>query len=534
MKCRGFYSNIILMEANAGRMAELNGILKRFGVRREFPPEVSGEVEALVADPGITDSSLVDMTHLPFVTIDNDDSRDLDQAVQIEGDLKNFVVRYALADASFYVKPGSPLFKEAVKRGASYYLPHLCVPMLPPELSEGIVSLNPGVERRAMVFVMRLDADGEVVSTEIFRARIRSRAKLSYNGVQAFYDNPKESDLSGQEFTQTLELLERVGKLRIDAAIAKGVIQYNRVEEEIRLNPEGTGFVIQQEKRNNCSRYNEQISLLCNEEGAKFIAGKDPRIHPIFRIHEAPPPESFQKLEHMITQIVSEHQLDPEVWEWSPEAETLSDYLDRIFNIPHHQGVASAIERQILITNQRSMFADEQAGHYALGVDLYSRFSAPMREIVGIFTHKEAFEKLGQTPLLSPEDDEAYRKAIIKSGNRAREIQKNIEKAVNRLVVDQLFSSELKVPLDQRKIHSGTILGIKASRLYVRLDDIPLEIKVYTSGIEKQQGQKLNYQKDNVFINSPDNNIRFAIGSKIQLKTTDYLQHKHKWILLPV
>src|SRR5262249_37166053 len=118
------------------------------------PAQVEREVNGIVRDPGIGDASLVDLLHLPFVTIDNDDSRDLDQALAITKSSygRGYIVWYALADASFYVRPRTALFREALKRGASFYLPGLVIPMLPRRLSEGLISLNEGQPRRALVF----------------------------------------------------------------------------------------------------------------------------------------------------------------------------------------------------------------------------------------------------------------------------------------------------------------------------------------------------------------------------------------------
>src|SRR5690606_28681412 len=174
--------------------AELYGIFLRSGCSPVFPEQVRREVEAWQRSPGIDDPGLVDLTHLPFVTIDGATSLDLDQAAYVERDAQGYVVYYALADASYYVQPGTALWKEAMRRAASYYLPAVMVPMLPRQLSEGLVSLNSNVERRALVLRIRLHGDGSLRSTssatatDAFRARIRSRGKLSFGGVQAFYE----------------------------------------------------------------------------------------------------------------------------------------------------------------------------------------------------------------------------------------------------------------------------------------------------------------------------------------------------------
>src|SRR5215212_373325 len=116
-----------------------------------FPPEVEAEVDGFLAAPGLDDPALADRTALAFVTIDGPGTRDLDQAVHVEDTGAGFHLRYAIADASYYVRPGTALFEEALARGASFYLPGASVPMLPRALSEGLISLGPDVVRRALI-----------------------------------------------------------------------------------------------------------------------------------------------------------------------------------------------------------------------------------------------------------------------------------------------------------------------------------------------------------------------------------------------
>ncbi len=165
--------------------AQMYGIFARHQIDPTFPPDVMDEVAALQKNDGIQSGldsgELKDFRDKAFVTIDNADSRDLDQAMYIEKHKDgSFDVYYALADASHYVKPGTALFRESMKRAASYYLPGLAVPMLPAELSEDLVSLNAGKDRRAMVMKLTVDKEGKSAGTSIERGVINSRAKLAY------------------------------------------------------------------------------------------------------------------------------------------------------------------------------------------------------------------------------------------------------------------------------------------------------------------------------------------------------------------
>ena len=273
---------------------EIMELARSFSLTTEFSDAVMVEVQRCLAEPGLDDPALVDATERPFVTIDNEDSRDLDQALFIEARGEGHVVHYALADASYYVRPGSRLYAEALVRGASFYLPGFVAPMLPVELSEGLVSLNPEVERRAVVFLVELDGRGEVVSIRIERQRIRSRAKLSYVGVQRFWDSPTSNHLENRDFTSSLWALRDVGRRRVALAEAGGVVHYPRIEVDIGFtDSEGRRFHVFESHRTECDRANEQLSLLVNVEGARLLERHvrdtgDPNIAAVYRVHPAP------------------------------------------------------------------------------------------------------------------------------------------------------------------------------------------------------------------------------------------------------
>lgn len=441
-----------------------------------------------------------------------------------------FRVHYALADASHYVQPGSALFEEALARGVSYYVPGLCLPMLPRALSEGIVSLNPEVDRRALIFTITLDAAAQVVGTELARGRIRSRAKLTYDGVQALYDDASRSPLRDQPYTASLELLAEVGRLRIAEARERDVVQFNRTNLEVAITADGRQLTLEREGRNDASRYNEQISLLCNIEGARFLVeGGNPDAQPVYRVHAAPDPRSLEHLERVIRSMVDLHHLDPKLWSWrlakgagehDGHSLGLAAYLDRLASTAVEQaGVRAAIERQVLIANRRSEFTAEPGRHFALGVNPYSRFSSPMREVVGVFTHKEALEKLGLVdPGASPRADEALRARVIRAANRAKERQGRLTKEVNTLALDQLFGEQLAQTTQQRPIYRGTIVGLKPTRIYVTIDEPPMDLKVRVEDLEPQLGKLQLAKRQPALLRSPGKAPDLRLGDPIALR----------------
>ncbi len=497
-----------------------------------FPADALNEVKAILDEPGIDDPSLKDFTHLPFVTIDNEGSKDLDQAVYVRSKGIGFLIYYAIADASYYIRPGTALFREALRRGASYYFPDYSVPMLPRELSEGIISLNPHVERRALVFIMELDFTGNILHTNIVRGKIKSREKLSYNGVQEYYDDPSSSSLAGRGYDESLLNLMIAGRFLALQGDRRGVISYERFEQVVRIAEDEVNLEFQDLRRNDASRWNEQISLLCNMEGAKMLSPEkcdgDLHVQPVFRIHEAPDEASLERLENVISSFIEIHSLDREKWEWR-RGESLAVYLKKLPLTGPDKRITEAIERQILISNQKSFFSGNPGIHYALGVKLYGRFSSPMREIVGVYSHKELAEKLGLQEPYPDEADIELREKVILASNRCKDIQKDIDRMVNDLVLDSLFRPELGFAVDARPCHSGTIMGMKDTRMYVMLDSPRIEIKVYIEDIEKHTGRKFSYRfhvMEETGANSRP--LKFRAGDEIKIKVADF-DENGKW-----
>ena len=519
--------------------ASLVDIVRRFELSPFHSPDVIKEVNEFLEAPGIEDTSLVDMTDIPFITIDNVGSRDLDQALHLcrrKGG--GYVLRYALADGAFYVKPGSALFEEALSRGVTYYFPGFCLPMLPLEMSEGFVSLNPNVQRRSLVFVIELSADGEVEKVELQRAKIESRAQLTYEGVQEYVDSPEGHELSGKDFTEALDLLKEFGLLRIALSEKRGVVDYNRYEVAIEAPDAANGsFALYLEGRCDVSRWNEQVSLLCNAEGARFFRHKDvpvEHVQPVYRVHEKPTADAYNHLRKFIAEFVKVHQLDEELWLWK-EKQDIASYLKNLPTSQEYEAKKAAIERQVLITNQRSSFDAHPGPHHALAVSEYSRFTSPMREIVGIFTHKEALEMLGlKEQEGSDEEDEALRLKVIESANKSKMRHGQITKEVFRLAVDDLFRKEMSTPFEGRRTFLGTLLGMKETRLYVRLSEPPAEIKIYRDHLEAECGCKLTMSDGQTVLTSTDGTVSLRVGQLMKLRVRGYDDRKDRWKLVPL
>lgn len=237
--------------------AALSALPDRAGLRRDFPPEVEAEADAAAARPVLPDA---DATHIPLVTIDPPGATDLDQALAIEPDGDGWIVHYAIADLPSFVVPGGAVDREARRRGTTVYLPDGRLPLHPPVLSEGAASLLPDQPRSAFLWRIRLDAAGDVTTAVVSRARVRSRAQLSYQDAQ---DSLGGTDGFG------LRSLRAVGELRLARERDRGGASLNSPEAIVE--PDDGGYRLRWRRVLPVERWNAQISLLTGMSAARIM-----------------------------------------------------------------------------------------------------------------------------------------------------------------------------------------------------------------------------------------------------------------------
>ena len=524
--------------------ARLYQLLDEGGVDPAWSPAALAESATWQHAPDIDDPTLTDLTDLAFVTIDNADSRDLDQAMYLCRTEHGYRVVYALADASHYAPADSALFGDALLRGASYYLPGFAVPMLPESLSEDLVSLNPEVLRRAVVIDIALDANAHVTDTRLLRARIRSRAKLTYPGVQALHDAPDASPLTGQDFTETLMLLREVGEKRIERARDRNVVEFERLSADVKPCADGQKLVLRRAARVDSENWNEQISLLCNHQGAVMLekALGNPQVQPVFRVHRAPEPARLQQFRARLDGLIHHHRLPAAVWLWRSEdspdgpAESLATYLRRLPQEDATRAVFDTIAYQMRILNSPSEFTAEHGEHHALQLDGYARLSSPMREVAGVFTHKELAELCfdGVTPA-TPALDIALRDEVVAAANRARQKQKWLDREVFRIAIHDLLADDLLLAHEARPRRTGTVVEIRRSGAMVRFDDPPVVLKVYRDALEGHHGVGLSTDAHGTAIAREDaeSSPVMLLGQRVTLVTASFDEGSGHWILLP-
>lgn len=383
-----------------------------------FPAQALDEARAIAADLRLDDRSLVDLTHEPFFAIDNHGSRDIDQAMRLTKKPDGgFVLQYALADMSSYVKPGMALWDEAMERGASFYIPGISVPMQPTDVCERAVSLNAHEVHRALVVTVELDKDGNVTKSSSALAKIQSRAQLTYPGVSEHLERGTAiaTDEHGKpvprEVIEQLATFEALGTVLRGRARARGVVETER--REMRIGLDGARFLLHDAKGDVASLLNAELSILANCAAASLLAKPGLpgiQVPGVFRVHSPPPPEKLGALRRQLAAIVDAHGAPPS-WKWQKE-ETLAAWVERLRALPttpRERSLSRALQGQVLGIQVSSEYARSPDLHSGLMVEGYGRFTAPMREAVGVLSHATLvqLESLKRVAVLFDEDHPA-------------------------------------------------------------------------------------------------------------------------------
>lgn len=331
-----------------------------------FPAEVLAEAEQAARAPRLPDA---DETELPLITLDPAASMDLDQAMHIERRSREngggYRVYYAIADVAAFVTPGGALDAETHRRGETYYLPDMRIPLHPEDLSEGAASLLPGQVRPALLWQIDLDSAGDSVNVDVRRARVRSRAKLDYVGVQA--------DLDAKKAAPVLELLREVGMLRQEREIDRGGVSLNVPAQSVEVS--GDSWSLGYETPLPVEGWNAQISLLTGMAAAELMMYGEIGL---LRTMPEPPPFAYHRL-HRIAKALKIR--------WSdgvPYGELVRG-LDA--TKPSHAAFLQATTSLMRGATYTAFDGGvpEQAGHSALASE-YAHCTAPLRRLADRYT----------------------------------------------------------------------------------------------------------------------------------------------------
>ena len=367
---RGHVERIL---GNASSMlARMRAVAETHGFPDVFPENVEGE--ALPDMPEIG-TRRIDLRNMLIFTIDGASSRDFDDAVSIEALPDGWRLGVHIADVSHYVRPGSATDQEALRRGTSLYLPGLTVPMLPEALSNDLCSLLPDADRAAMSLIMDISADGRVTDHHLSRSLIRSRARLTYDGVNRLFEGASEGIAA--DVRQTLKQMRALNGVLTARRSARGGLDLDMPEAEFVLNERCEPTEILCRPRGEAERMIESFMLAANECVARLA--RDAGLPFVYRVHEAPDPERMQALEAFLNLNGQRAHLGEH-----PHPGMLQRVLADCADAPEHD----SIRRMVLRSLKKARYAAQPLGHYALAMADYCHFTSPIRRYPDLMVHR--------------------------------------------------------------------------------------------------------------------------------------------------
>ena len=365
-----------------GRMGEPRSVslvcIHAHGIPDVFPAEAVQEAERA---KGVTKRGREDLRGVPLVTIDGEDARDFDDAVWAEPLEDGWRVVVAIADVAHYVKPASPLDREAWARGNSVYFPDRVVPMLPEALSNGWCSLRPNEDRGCLFVEMRFDKAGTKRDHRFGRGIMRSFARLTYEGVQAAHDEGRDPDgvPSGQvahlygAFRALLAARERRGTLDLDVP-----------ERRVLLDPKGHVQAVVPRTRLDSHRLIEEFMVAANVAAAEELEGL--RQPCMYRIHDRPSDEKLEGLRQFLAsldiKLAARDQIHPR------------DF-SRILEIVKERPEARLVNEAVLRGQSQAAYSPDNIGHFGLALTRYAHFTSPIRRYADLLVHRALIAGLG-------------------------------------------------------------------------------------------------------------------------------------------
>ncbi|SOB60204.1 Ribonuclease R [Pseudodesulfovibrio profundus] len=348
-------------------------------IRLRFPSGSVNQAEALPSEPSAKDlRDRRDLTKMPFVTIDGTTAKDFDDAILVERIKNGYRLWVAIADVSHYVPEGSPLDREALERGNSYYFPQSVEPMFPERLSNGLCSLNPNVKRLVMVACMDTDQQGRTRSAEMFPAVIQSHARLTYGQVKkAILDKEPEAREEISHVVPMLELAEELARKINALRRERGSLDFDLPEPEILFDINGETSDIRPKTRHFGHQLIEEFMIAANEAVAHFLIEQD--MPCLFRIH---PPADEEKLKNLFRLL---SQTDKDILmpkEMTPKA------IQRLIASQKGTDREYIVNRLLLRSMKQAKYSPDNEGHFGLASEEYAHFTSPIRRYADLVVHR--------------------------------------------------------------------------------------------------------------------------------------------------
>ncbi len=353
----------------------LDLIIEEFDLRRDFPDDVKTEASFLFFDQKVQFKGRVNLKNENIITIDNDDARDFDDAVNVKR-LKNgnYLLGVHIADVSHYVRSGTPLDREAYLRSTSVYFPELVLPMLPEKLSNDLCSLNPHEEKITMTVVAEIRKDGKIVSCDIFPSIIKSKARMTYSNVEKILNG--EISVPEKWLKRELSLMKDLAEILWKRRYEEGSIDFDLPEPELSIDSMGRILSMDGGRRLISERIIEEFMLVANRIVAEFIYRRG--MPSIYRIHEPPDLKKLDELKEMLIILGIPF----------PKKGDLNRFYQNILEKIMGNENGWLLQIFVLKSLKLARYSPVNKGHFGLAFDYYTHFTSPIRRYPDLIVHR--------------------------------------------------------------------------------------------------------------------------------------------------
>ena len=479
---------------------DILSIIYKYNINTVFPDDVKEEVSNINME--VLPEELKgrrDLREQVIFTIDGDDTKDIDDAISIEKFASgHYKLGVHIADVSYYVKEGSPLDNEAMERGTSVYLVDRVIPMLPHELSNGICSLNPNVDRLAISCVMEFDSSGKQIDYEIFPSVIRSRIQMTYKKVNSILE--KNVVPEGYEpYADTLKIMAELASILRKAKVKRGYINFDIDEAKILVDENCKPTEITVRERGTGENLIEDFMIAANECVATHIYFMN--LPFIYRVHEVPKEEKIRSFLGFVSNLG--YQVPGDIKDTKPT--TMQRILKALEDKPEYKILSSLLLRCM----QKAVYRPENLGHYGLASSCYTHFTSPIRRYPDTTVHRllrtYLFEnKLDNSTIRKWEEKLVY---IAEHSSERERASVDCEREVEDMKMAEYMESHIGEEFE------GMISSVTSFGMFVELDNlveglVPL----------RDMPDFFVYDEDRMTLTGEKSHVKYTIGERVLVK----------------
>lgn len=507
---------------------DMLSLIKEYKLPNEFPQPVIDE--ALQISQTIDEKNIaqrVDLRNEEIFTIDGEDAKDLDDAVNVKkNDDGTYTLGVHIADVSYYVKSGSKLDKEAIKRGTSIYMMDRVIPMLPKELSNGICSLNENQDRFTISVIMKINEKGKVVESRIFKSVIKTTRRMNYHDVNDLFlwEDIKqgrleiEDKLTAEEYERIKntankysQFIEHFLRMRELKNILKkrrdlnGSLNLNIPESKIILNKNGVAVDVQKYDYLESNEVIEQFMLTANETVAEsFYYVQAPFI---YRNHEIPEMEKIDELNKFLFGLGYKIRGIKKDDESSVHPKAFAQVLDEVNGKPEEKVVSNLILRTLKVAKYES----ENKGHFGIASKCYCHFTSPIRRYPDLFIHRVISSYLKHDYNINDELREKYGIEAVKYAESSSERERVAQK------VERDAEKIKKAEYMQKKIgeqYDGVVSGVTQFGMFVELENTVEGLIRF----EDLGDEYFDYDDQRKTLRGEKSNKTYRVGDKVRIE----------------